>query len=115
MARNSGSGGLRSKIAASEAAPGLVLMACAGVALALANSSLAHAWHELFLHALPWSPVAKLESLHAWINDGLMAVFFFVVGLEIKREFVMGALADSARRRLPVIAAMAGVAGPAVV
>lgn len=115
MARNSGSGGLRSKIAASEAAPGLVLMACAGVALALANSSLAHAWHELFLHALPWSPVAKLESLHAWINDGLMAVFFFVVGLEIKREFVMGALADSARRRLPVIAAMAGMAAPALV
>ncbi|MBU6395412.1 MAG: Na+/H+ antiporter NhaA [Sphingomonadales bacterium] len=115
MARNSGSGGLRSKIAASEAAPGLVLMACAGVALALANSSLAHAWHELFLQALPWSPVAKLESLHAWINDGLMAVFFFVVGLEIKREFVMGALADSARRRLPVIAAMAGMAAPALV
>ncbi len=115
MARNLGSGGLRSKLAASEAAPGLVLMACAGAALALANSPLAHAWHDLFLHALPWSPVAELENLHEWINDGLMAVFFLVVGLEIKREFVMGALADSARRRLPVIAALAGMAVPALV
>lgn len=115
MAGNLGSGGLRSKLAASEAAPGLVLMACAAVALVLANSPLAHAWHDLFLQALPWSPVAKLENLHEWINDGLMAVFFLVVGLEIKREFVMGALADSARRRLPVIAALAGMAVPALV
>ncbi|WP_421837368.1 Na+/H+ antiporter NhaA [Novosphingobium sp.] len=115
MARNLGSGGLRSKLAASEAAPGLVLMACAAVALVLANSPLAHAWHDLFLHPLPWRPVAQLENLHTWINDGLMAVFFLVVGLEIKREFVMGALADSARRRLPVIAAFAGMAVPALV
>ena len=115
MARNLGSGGLRSKLAASEAAPGLVLMACAAVALVLANSPLAHAWHDLFLHPLPWNPVPGLENLHAWINDGLMAVFFFVVGLEIKREFVMGALADNARRRLPVIAALAGMAAPALV
>ncbi len=115
MARNLGSGGLRSKLLASEAAPGMVLMVCAAVALVLANSPLAHAWHELFLHPLPWSPVAPLENLHAWINDGLMAVFFLVVGLEIKREFVMGALADNARRRLPVIAAMAGMAVPALV
>ena len=115
MAGNLGSGGLRSKIAASEAAPGLVLMACAAIALALANSPLAHAWHELFLHPLPWTPVPKLENLHGWINDGLMAVFFLVVGLEIKREFMMGALADKARRRLPVIAALAGMAAPALV
>ncbi len=115
MAGNLGSGGFRSKLMASEAAPGLVLMAAALVALALANSPLAHAWHELFLHALPWSPVAKLGNLHEWINDGLMAVFFLVVGLEIKREFVMGALADNARRRLPVIAALAGMAVPALV
>ncbi|MBX9663765.1 Na+/H+ antiporter NhaA [Novosphingobium sp.] len=115
MARNLGSGGLRSKLAASEAAPGLVLMACAAVALVLANSPLADAWHDLFLHPLPWSPVPRVENLHAWINDGLMAVFFFVVGLEIKREFVMGALADNARRRLPVIAALAGMAAPALV
>ena len=115
MARNLGSGGLRSAVAASEAAPGLVLMACAALALVLANSPFAHAWHELFLAPLPWSPVAELDTLHAWINDAAMAVFFLVVGLEIKREFVMGALADNARRRLPVIAALAGMAVPALV
>ncbi|WP_421854242.1 Na+/H+ antiporter NhaA [Novosphingobium sp.] len=115
MAGNQGTGGLLSKLAASEAAPGLVLMACAAAALALANSPLAHTWHDLFLHALPWSPVPRLVNLHEWINDGLMAVFFLVVGLEIKREFVMGALADAARRRLPVIAAVAGMAVPALV
>lgn len=115
MARNLGSAGLLGKLVASEAAPGMVLMACAAAALVLANSPLAHGWHELFLHALPWSPVARLVNLHEWINDGLMAVFFLVVGLEIKREFIMGALADAARRRLPVIAAMAGMAVPALV
>lgn len=115
MAGNLGSGGLRSRILASEAAPGLVLMVCAAAALVLANSPLAHGWHALFLHPLAWSPVARLETLHDWINDGAMAVFFLVVGLEIKREFVMGALADSARRRLPVIAALAGMAVPALV
>jgi NhaA family Na+:H+ antiporter len=115
MAGNQRSGSLRKAIMASEAAPGLLLMACAALALGLANSPLAQAWHDVFTHPLPWSPVARLTSLHAWINDGVMALFFLVVGLEIKREFVMGALADSARRRLPVIAAFAGMAAPALV
>lgn len=115
MVRNQSHGGLLKAMARSEAAPGLVLMACAAVALGLANSPLAHAWHDLFEHALVWTPIAPLTSLHHWINDGAMAVFFFVVGLEIKREFFMGALADSARRRLPVIAALAGMAAPALV
>ena len=91
-----------------EAAPGLVLMACAAIALILANSPLSHPWHEFFHHLLPWSPVAKLDTLHLWINDGLMAVFFFVVGLEIKRELVDGRLSTWDKRRLPVIAAIAG-------
>ncbi|MEI6641698.1 MAG: Na+/H+ antiporter NhaA [Novosphingobium sp.] len=108
-------GGQNSAPASSDAAPGLVLMACAALALVLANSPLAHGWHELFVHPLPWTPVARLSTLHDWINDAAMAVFFLVVGLEIKREFVMGALADSARRRLPVIAAIAGMAVPALV
>lgn len=115
MVRNQGHGGLRKALANSEAAPGLVLMVCAAIALALANSPLAHAWHDLFEHPLAWTPIAPLTSLHHWINDGAMAVFFFVVGLEIKREFSMGSLADSARRRLPVIAALAGMAAPALV
>jgi len=115
MVRNQSHGGPLRTALASEAAPGLVLMACAAVALGLANSPLAHAWHDLFEHPLPWTPVPVLANLHHWINDGAMAVFFLVVGLEIKREFYMGALADSARRRLPIIAALAGMAMPALV
>lgn len=98
-----------------EAAPGLVLMACAAVALLLANSPWAQSWHALFNDPLGWTPVAKLTSAHLWINDGLMAVFFFVVGLEIKREILDGALSDARRRRLPVIAAIAGMAVPALI
>ncbi|KPF88649.1 sodium:proton antiporter [Novosphingobium sp. AAP83] len=98
-----------------EAAPGLVLMACAAVALVLANSPLAQSWHGLFNDPLGWTPVPKLNSAHLWINDGLMAVFFFVVGLEIKREILDGALSDARRRRLPVIAAIAGMAVPALI
>ena len=115
MAGNLGSGHRLKALTASEAAPGLVLMACAALALGLANSPLAHVWHNLFEHPLPWTPVARLTSLHDWINDGLMAVFFLVVGLEIKREFIMGTLADSTQRRLPVVAAFAGMAAPALV
>jgi NhaA family Na+:H+ antiporter len=98
-----------------EAAPGVVLMTCAAIALLLANSPLQHAWHDLFHTALPWTPVAKLDNAHLWINDGLMAVFFFVVGLEIKREVLAGELSDAQRRRLPIIAALAGMAMPALV
>jgi len=115
MVKNQGPETLRKAITASDAAPGLVLMVCTALALGLANSPLAHAWHDLFEHPLPWTPVAHLTNLHHWINDGVMAVFFLVVGLEIKREFIMGALADSARRRLPVMAAFAGMVAPALV
>ncbi|OYX08206.1 MAG: Na+/H+ antiporter NhaA [Sphingomonadales bacterium 32-68-7] len=69
----------------------------------------------MFHATLPWSPVPKLDTLHLWINDGLMAVFFFVVGLEVKREIVIGNLADPRSRRLPVVAAIAGMAVPALV
>lgn len=103
------------KLSHNEAAPGLVLMACAGVALILANSPLAEGWHGVFHNALGWTPVAKLNTAHLWINDGLMAVFFFVVGLEIKREVLAGELSDARRRRLPVIAAIAGMAVPALI
>lgn len=103
------------RLSHNEAAPGIVLMVCAAIALAIANSPLADRWHDLFHHALPWTPVAKLDTLHLWINDALMAVFFFVVGLEIKREILAGELSDPRRRRLPVLAAIAGMAIPALV
>ncbi|WP_370584329.1 Na+/H+ antiporter NhaA [Novosphingobium sp. ES2-1] len=90
-------------------------MICAAVALVLANSPLAEPWHGLFHHTLPWTPIAKLDNLHLWINDALMAVFFFVVGLEIKREILNGELSSPSRRRLPVIAAVAGMVVPALI
>jgi NhaA family Na+:H+ antiporter len=92
-----------------EAGPGLVLMAAAAAALIVANSPFGPAYD----HALH----AKLGplSLQHWINDGLMAVFFLFVGLEVKREVVAGDLSTPAARRLPVIAAAAGMIVPALV
>ena len=98
-----------------EAGPGIVLMAVAAAAMIAANSALEPAYHALFHDPLGWTPIAKLATLHLWINDALMALFFFVVGLEIKREVLDGALAKPATRRMPVIAAVAGMALPAAV
>ncbi|HEX2793519.1 MAG TPA: Na+/H+ antiporter NhaA [Croceicoccus sp.] len=98
-----------------EAASGILLIVIAVLAMIVANSPLAHEYHDLFHGTLPWTPIAKLDNLHLWINDALMAIFFFVVGLEIKREVVDGALSDPSARRLPVIAAAMGMAVPAVV
>jgi NhaA family Na+:H+ antiporter len=98
-----------------EAGPGIVLMIVAAAAMVAANSALEPAYHALFHAPLGWTPVARLDTLHLWINDGAMALFFFVVGLEIKREVLDGALAKPATRRMPVIAAAAGMAVPAAV
>jgi len=94
---------------------GILLIAVAILAVAVANSPLGEGYHHLFHATLAWTPIPKLYNLHAWINDGLMAVFFFVVGLEVKREIIAGNLADARSRRLPVLAAIAGMAAPATV
>jgi NhaA family Na+:H+ antiporter len=107
--------GLLTRALGSDAGAGVLLILAAGAALALANSPWSGAYHDLFHHELFWAPVAKLGTWHAWINDGLMALFFFVVGLEIKREILIGELASPAQRRLPVIAAVAGMALPAAI
>ena len=102
---------------AQEAAGGMVLMAAAAFALIFANSELAPAYFA-FLHHKTGPVLAAAigpMTVHLWINDGLMAVFFLLVGLEIKRELVDGQLASPARRRLPIIAAGAGMAMPALV
>jgi len=100
-----------------ESTSGLLLMACAVLALALANSALAAGYHHFFDMRLglglgPW----RLEmSLHHWINDGLMALFFFVVGLEIKREILVGELARPRQAALPIVAAIGGMVVPALI
>lgn len=99
----------------SDAREGILLIFVAIAAIVVANSALSHAYHDLFHGALPWTPIAKLNNLHLWINDGLMAIFFFVVGLEVKRELIAGNLSDPKQRRLPILAAAAGMAVPAIV
>ena len=93
----------------SEAAGGIVLMGVAAIALIVANSPLAGAYFGA-LHAY----VGGLSVLH-WINDGLMAVFFLLVGLEIKREMLDGQLSTWPRRVLPGIAAAGGMLFPALI
>jgi NhaA family Na+:H+ antiporter len=98
-----------------QAFAGILLIAIAALAVVAANSPLAGAYHRVFHGALPWTPIGALYNAHLWINDGLMAVFFFVVGLEVKREMIAGNLADPRVRRLPVHAAGAGMLAPALV
>ncbi|WP_207485996.1 Na+/H+ antiporter NhaA [Arenibaculum pallidiluteum] len=93
----------------SEASGGLVLMAAAALALVVANSPLAGVYFDT-LHAY----VLGMSVAH-WINDGLMAVFFLLVGLEIKRELLDGQLATWPRRILPGIAAAGGMLVPALI
>jgi len=102
-------------LARGEAGAGLLLIAAAAAALILANSPLAGRYHAVFTGPILYTPIAKLATLDLWVNDALMAVFFFVVGLEIKREVLDGELASAARRRLPVLVALAGMAVPALV
>ncbi len=98
-----------------DASAGILLILVAAAAMLAANSPLASEYRELFYGELRWTPIPKLDDLHLWINDGLMAVFFFVVGLEVKRELIAGQLSDPMQRRLPVVAAVAGMFVPAAV
>jgi len=100
-----------------EAASGIVLLAAAFVALVFANSRYAHAWSELWeTHiTLGFGPWVMSRPLHFVINDGLMTVFFLVVGIEIRRELHEGSLSNPAQAALPVGAAIGGVAAPALV
>ncbi len=101
----------------SEAAGGVLLMISAALAVWIANSP----WAEAYQHLLHFEtgPVLSEKlgpmSTHLWINDGLMAVFFLLVGLEIKRELVDGRLSTWEQRRLPALPAILGMAVPAVI
>jgi NhaA family Na+:H+ antiporter len=100
-----------------EAAGGIVLLAAAVVAVVWANSPASDVYADLWRQELRLgvSGAAITADLRHWVNDGLMALFFFVVGLEIKRELVVGELRERRAAALPVVAAVGGVALPAVV
>lgn len=101
----------------SESAGGLLLMACAALAIVVANSPLAP-FYNLFLDTPVEIRVGALEinkSLLLWINDGLMAIFFFLVGLELKRELLEGELSKPGNITLPAVGAVGGMLVPALV
>src|SRR5690606_12860963 len=90
-----------------EAAGGVALIAAAVLAMLAANSRVAHAYEGF--RETPLGGGAWAKSAHWWINDGLMAVFFLRVSLEIKREVVSGQLSSRDQLALPVVCAGAGV------
>lgn len=100
-----------------ETSGGIVLIICTIIALAWANSPFAVSYHHL------WHTYIKIDfggyllnySLHHWINDGLMVIFFFVVGLEIKRELLVGELSSAKKAALPVAGALGGMILPAII
>src|SRR5690554_1708083 len=97
---------------------GIILGISVIIALILANSPLADSYFEVLKYkvALTFNnqPLIDLRILH-WVNDGLMAIFFFVVGLELKREFVGGELSSPRKAILPIFAAMGGMIVPATI
>jgi NhaA family Na+:H+ antiporter len=105
-----------SDFVAIEAASGIVLLIAAVVALVWANTN-AVGYSSFWHHSLTIGSgdLAISESLVHWVNDALMTVFFFVVGLEIKRELVTGELRDRSRAALPVVAALGGMIAPALI
>lgn len=100
-----------------EQSSGILLIAVAVIAIIWANSPFAGIYFELWEKTLSFGfGDFRLEkTLHHWINDGLMAVFFFVVGLEIKRELVIGELSGFKKAALPVVAAIGGMVFPAAI
>lgn len=96
---------------------GILLMLCAVTALFIANSQWADAYHHI-LEAPFNVGMGQWElsmTIHHWINDGLMALFFFVVGLELKRELLVGELSNFKAALLPIIAAIGGMVVPALI
>ena len=103
--------------AARESSGGILLLLATLVALLWANSPWAHSyfalWHTTV--TLGFGAHAIAHDLHFWVNDALMALFFFVVGLEIKREFLVGELASPRQAALPIVAALGGILVPAAI
>ena len=101
--------GLYREFISSERSGGLLLIACTIISMVIANTSLGsgyvHLWHSDLLS----------KPVEFWINDGLMTIFFLMVGLEIERELYIGELSDPKRSLLPILAAMGGMMVPALI
>ena len=100
-----------------EAAGGILLLAATAIALVWANSPWAQSYDD-FWHIPISVGIGSFELTHTlahWVNDGLMVIFFFVVGLEIKREMLVGELASVRQAAIPIAAAIGGMAVPAVI
>ncbi len=100
-----------------EAAGGILLLAATAIALLWANSPWAQSYHD-FWHITISIGIGSFQLSHSlahWVNDGLMVIFFFVVGLEIKREMLVGELASVRKAVIPIAAAIGGMAVPAII
>jgi NhaA family Na+:H+ antiporter len=106
-----------SKFIHQEHTSGIVLFISVLVAIIWVNSPFAYAYHQLWdiKFSLGFGAHVLDHSLHLWINDGLMAIFFFVIGLELKREFMAGELSTLKKASLPMVAALGGMIVPALI
>lgn len=98
-----------------EVSGGLMLLIAASVALLLANSPLSHVYESVRDHHLDIPALGLHLSVGHWASDGVLAVFFFVAGVELKRELVVGELRQPAAALLPVVAALGGMVVPALI
>ena len=94
---------------------GILLIFCVAVSLMVANSSLGNAFQNLLDTKIGTEIFHLNYPVSIWINDGLMAIFFLVVGLEIKREIVEGELSSFSNASLPIVAALGGMLVPALI
>lgn len=94
---------------------GIVLIICVLISLLIANSSLSIDFQNLLDSKLGTDIFHLNYSVSVWVNDGLMAIFFLLVGLEIKRELVEGELSDIKKASLPIFAAIGGMLIPALI
>jgi NhaA family Na+:H+ antiporter len=109
--------GLFGRFLHSEVFGSVILLGCTLIALVWANSP----WSDAYSHILhtkvgiSWGGATHALTVHHWINDGLMVIFFFVVGLEIKRELLIGRLSSIKKAMMPVMAAVGGMVVPAMI
>jgi Na+:H+ antiporter, NhaA family len=105
------------RFARMEAAGGILLLLATAAALIWANSRWEHSYHQIWYaqETITLGHVSHSESLHEWVNDGLMSIFFFLVGLEIKREVLIGELSTFKQAAFPFMAAIGGSVVPALI